>query len=100
MVTREVIEDKHDETPDDGTSTDTESYDGDAHGYTDRKEERFIDYYRVPAGRPVTEGKLVRRGIHMTTRDRDAKPIDPWSKRSRTKALVSTGHWEIEIKQS
>ena len=44
---REVIEDDLGQTPEEGSSTDgDESYDGDGDQYRNRKEERFIDYYR------------------------------------------------------
>ena len=46
-VTREVIEDDLGQTPEEGSSTDgDESYDGDGDQFHNRKEERFIDYYR------------------------------------------------------
>ena len=46
-VKREVIEDDLGQTPEEGSSTDgDESYDGDGDQYRNRKEERYIDYYR------------------------------------------------------
>ena len=46
-VKREVIEDDLGQTPEEGSSTDgDESYDGDGDHYRNRKEERYIDYYR------------------------------------------------------
>ena len=68
---REVIEDDLGQTPEEGSSTDgEESYDGDGDQYRNRKEERFIDYYSVPRGRPLSEGKLVRKGIHLKSQDK------------------------------
>ena len=47
---REVIEDDLGQTPEEGSSTDgDESYDGDGDQFRNRKEERFIDYYRSAA---------------------------------------------------
>ena len=71
---REVIEDDLGQTPEEGSSTDgDESYDGDGDQYHNRKEERFIDYYSVPRGRPLSEGKLVRKGIHLKSQDKGRK---------------------------
>lgn len=98
-VTREVVKDDGRETPEEGSSTEDESYDADAHGYNTRKEERFVDYYKVPVGRPTSEGKYIRRGIHLSSQDKDSRRMDPWSKRSRSKALTyddqsdSTTNW-------
>ena len=47
-MTRENIEDDNEETPSEGTSTDSESNDGDRDSFRQRKEDRFIDYYTVP----------------------------------------------------
>ncbi len=35
---------------------------------------RFVDYYRVARGRPTSEGKHLRRGVHVVSHDRDARP--------------------------
>ena len=47
-MTRENIEDDNEETPSEGTSTDSESNDGDRDSFSQRKEDRYIDYYTVP----------------------------------------------------
>jgi hypothetical protein len=70
-VTRECVEDKGDETPEEGDSTDTESNDGDKDSFSQRREDKFIDYYRVPKGKSVKEGKLVRHGIHLSSYDKN-----------------------------
>ena len=45
-----MIEDDLGQTPEEGSSTDgDESYDGDGDQFRNRKEERFIDYYRSAA---------------------------------------------------
>ena len=87
-VTREVVADDNHETPEEGSSTDSESYDGDAHGYSNKKEERYIDYYRVQKGRPISEGEHLRRGIHLRSQDKDAQKMDPWNQRARNTALT------------
>merc|ERR1719412_582395 len=69
-VSRECVEDKGEETPEEGDSTDTESNDGDKDSFSQRKEDRFIDYYRVPKGKSVKEGTLVRHGIHLSSYDK------------------------------
>ena len=70
-VNRECIEDQGDETPEEGDSTDTESNDGDKDSFSQRREDKFIDYYRVPKGKTVKEGKLVRHGIHLSSHDKN-----------------------------
>ena len=73
-----MIEDDLGQTPEEGSSTDgDESYDGDGDQYRNRKEERFIDYYSVPRGRPLSEGKLVRKGIHLKSQDKDSRKKEP-----------------------
>ena len=69
-VNRECIEDQGEETPEEGDSTDTESHDGDKDSFSQRKEDKFVDYYRVPKGKTVKEGKLVRHGIHLSSHDK------------------------------
>ena len=69
-VNRECVEDKGDETPDEGDSTETESHDGDKDSFSQRREDKFIDYYRVPKGKTVKDGKLVRHGIHLSSHDK------------------------------
>ena len=88
FVTKERILDTSKATPDDGSSTEEESYDADAQGYSQRKEDRYIDYYKVPKGKPVSEGKFLRHGIHLSSHDKDSRKIDPWSTRSRHRALM------------
>ena len=48
FVTRESIQDDNEETPSEGSSTDSESNDGDRDSFSQRKEDRYIDYYTVP----------------------------------------------------
>ncbi len=36
-----------------------------------------MDYYRVPQGRPTSEGTHLRRGVHVSSQDRDARKIRP-----------------------
>jgi len=99
-VKREVIEDDLGQTPEEGSSTDgDESYDGDGDQYHNRKEERFIDYYSVPRGRPLSEGKLVRKGIHLKSQDKDSRKKEPagWMRNggggaSRKAALTYSPH--------
>ena len=52
IVNLEFIEDNQEETPSDGESEseENESRDGDRNGYSQRKEEKTIDYYKVPKG--------------------------------------------------
>ena len=52
IVNREFIEDNQEETPSDGESEseETESRDGDRDAYSQRKEEKTIDYYKLPKG--------------------------------------------------
>ncbi len=78
-MTREVVEDKMHQTPSDGSSTEEESYDGDGNKYRNRKEDRYIDYYTVPRGRPISEGRLVRKGIHLSSQDKDSRKKEPTS---------------------
>lgn len=91
-VTHEVVQDDRDQTPDDGTSTEEEYRDGDARGYSHRKEDRYVDYYKVPKGRPISEGKLFRHGVHLASEDKTSRPIDAWPKRSRHHALQYEDH--------
>ena len=53
IVNREYIEDNQEETPSDGESEseENESRDGDRKAYSQRKEEKTIDYYQVPKGK-------------------------------------------------
>jgi len=69
-VNRECVEDQGEETPDEGDSTETESHDGDKDSFSQRREDKFIDYYRVPKGKTVKDGKLVRHGIHLSSHDK------------------------------
>jgi len=69
-VNRECIEDQGEETPEEGDSTDTESHDGDKDSFSQRKEDKFVDYYRTPKGKSAKEGKLVRHGIHLSSHDK------------------------------
>ena len=39
-------------------------------GFSQRKEERFVDYYRVPKGKNLKEGKFLSHGIHLTSYDK------------------------------
>ena len=48
FVTRESSKDDNEETPSEGSSTDSESNDGDRDSFSQRKEDRYIDYYTVP----------------------------------------------------
>lgn len=51
IVNREFIEEDQDETPSDGdTDTETESRDGDRDAFSQRKEEKTIDYFKVQQG--------------------------------------------------
>jgi len=51
IVNREFIEDRQDETPSDGESTEeTESRDGDRDAFSQRKEDRTVDYFKVQKG--------------------------------------------------
>ncbi len=77
-MTREVVEDDGGETPEEGSTTsESESYDGDGDAHAQRREERFVDYYRVKRGRPTSEGQHMRRGVHMTSQDRSARKVAP-----------------------
>ena len=69
-VNRECVEDQGEETPDEGDSTETESHDGDKDSFSQRREDKFVDYYRVPKGKTVKDGKLVRHGIHLSSHDK------------------------------
>ena len=53
IVNREYIDDNQEETPSDGESEseENESRDGDRKAYSQRKEEKTIDYYQVPKGK-------------------------------------------------
>ena len=54
IVNRECIEDNEEETPSDGESTEeTESRDGDRDAFSQRKEDRTIDYFKVPKGMKI-----------------------------------------------
>ena len=76
-VSRECVEDKGEETPEEGDSTDTESNDGDKDSFSQRREDKFIDYYRVPKGKTVKDGKFVRHGIHLSSHDKsNAKAME------------------------
>lgn len=71
VVSRECIQDHEDQTPSEGESTEeTESHDGDRDGFSQRKEDRYIDYYQVPKGKSFREGKLIRKGLHMSSYDK------------------------------
>jgi len=71
IVNRECIEDNEEETPSDGESTEeTESRDGDRDAFSQRKEDRTIDYFKVPKGKSMNEAKFLRRGLHMTSYDK------------------------------
>ena len=39
-------------------------------GFAQRKEERFVDYYRVPQGKPIKDGQFISHGIHLTSYDK------------------------------
>ena len=39
-------------------------------GFSQRKEERFVDYYRVPKGKSLKEGQFLSHGIHLTSYDK------------------------------
>ena len=73
LVNREVIDDQEDETPSDGESTEeTESRDGDRDAFSQRKEDRIIDYYKFQKGKNnMNEAKFLRRGLHMTSYDKN-----------------------------
>jgi len=72
LVNREVIDDHEDETPSDGESTEeTESRDGDRDAFSQRKEDRIIDYYKFQKGKSMSEAKFIRRGLHMTSYDKN-----------------------------
>lgn len=72
FVTREVIEDKDSDTPEGGSSDDESvARNGDVRHFSNRKEDRFIDYYKVPKGKSYKEGTKIGRGIHMTSSDRN-----------------------------
>jgi hypothetical protein len=51
IVKRELIQDNEDETPSAGESTEEESQDGDRDAFSQRKEDRTIDYFKVPKGK-------------------------------------------------
>ena len=53
IVSREFIDDNQEETPSDGESEseETESRDGDRDAFSQRKEEKTIDYYKLPKGK-------------------------------------------------
>ncbi len=34
-------------------------------GFAQRKEERFVDYYRVPRNKPLKDGQFLSHGIHL-----------------------------------
>ena len=51
IVDRELIEDDRLETPSDGESDETESRDGDRDAFSQRKEEKTIDYYKFQKGK-------------------------------------------------
>ena len=54
LVNREVIDDLEDENPSDGESTEeTESRDGDRDAFSQRKEDRIIDYYKYQKGTKI-----------------------------------------------
>lgn len=91
-VTKERVLDVSKATPDAGSSTDEESYDADGHGYSQRKEDRYIDYYKVPKGKPISEGKFIRHGVHLSSHDKDSRKIEPWSQRARHRALMYDDH--------
>ena len=69
IVSREFIDDNQEETPSDGESEseETESRDGDRDAFSQRKEEKTIDYYKLPKGKardqytdwPVNNVKIV-----------------------------------------
>ena len=73
FVSRECVEDDNAETPSDGSSTESESHDGDRDSFSNRKEDRYIDYYSVPKGKSIKEGKFLRHGIHLTSYDKGNK---------------------------
>ena len=52
-ISREFIDDNQEETPSDGESEseETESRDGDRDAFSQRKEEKTIDYYKLPRGK-------------------------------------------------
>ena len=39
-------------------------------GFAQRKEERFVDYYRVPQGKSIKDGQFISHGIHLTSYDK------------------------------
>jgi len=90
-VTRENIEDDNEETPSEGTSTDSESNDGDRDSFSQRKEDRFIDYYTVPRGKSIKEGKFLRHGIHLTSYDKSNKAGELEEDSVRRPALAYKG---------
>jgi len=73
IVSREFIDDNQEETPSDGESEseETESRDGDRDAFSQRKEEKTIDYYKLPKGKTMKDAKFVRRGLHMTSSDKN-----------------------------
>ncbi len=78
-VTHEVIDDDGGETPSEGSSSAESFYDADGDAHAQHREERFVDYYRVRRGRPTSEGRHLRRGVHVVSHDKDARklPITP-----------------------
>jgi len=72
-VTRECVEDDNQETSTDGSSSESESHDGDRDSFSQRKEDRYIDYYTVPRGKGIKDGKFLRHGIHLTSYDKSNK---------------------------
>merc|ERR1711881_396348 len=72
IVDRQLIEDNEDETPSDGESSETtESRDGDRDAFSQRKEEKTIDYYKLEKGKSMKDAKFLRRGLHMTSYDKN-----------------------------